>query len=841
MNDRRKKKTELIEELKALRRENAELKLRRPPSLNHPRPDLDSLESYEILLADIQRLAKVGHWYWNKITNEVWWSEELRRLSGLSATDPVDFNLFVSLLHPDDKDRVLSEIDQALNGQPFASEHRTCLPDGRVRFHSVRAELIYDAQGNPIGMKGIGLDITERKEIEQKLYQANLDLENQIKKQRSDLDTSYHYLLEGLSQHQALQKKLSLTKKNYKNVIDTASEGIWQTDPQGNTVMVNLAMAKMLGYSVAEMEGKPFQDFINPDSLADLKLDSTCQEKEGCIHRQNCRFYHRDGSTLWALVSVTSIFDSQHHYLGRLQMVTDITEHQETEQALSNSEQFIQTLLDTMPLPLFWKDRESRFLGCNQRLSMAMGLSSPAEIVGKSDFDLGVGISEFDLVSSKSEAIAYRRDDEEVMTSGEPKLAIQETITLPNGVKRHIETHKAPLRDGSGKIIGVVGVFQDITERKENESALKEFNRRWRSLLHQIQMLVVEVDQQGKIRYVNPFFEKVAQVKGDDIIGQSWFETFISPDRQARIYQSFTQALQTQFPDYIEEVLVTPSRQEHMISWHNTVLNNTNGEAIGVISIGRDITERYHLERLKSEFMSIVSHELRTPLTYLQSSLSLLSDVNLDLSPQDSRMVTGIAMQGIDRLVRLVNDILDLERLEAGQIVIKKQKCDPQTIVQTVIAALADMASQAHIHLQTSIVVDYIWADPDRLGQVLINLLSNAIKFSEPNCTVEIAVCFAIDEHPLGPKRNVVLFKIADQGRGITPQCMDTIFERFHQADSSDIRAKEGIGLGLALCRNVVERHGGRIWAESNLGQGTNFYFTLPLNPSYDHQTSTDY
>ncbi|MEN9222140.1 MAG: PAS domain S-box protein, partial [Thermostichus sp. BF3_bins_97] len=240
------------------------------------------------------------------------------------------------------------------------------------------------------------------------------------------------------------------------------------------------------------------------------------------------------------------------------------------------------------------------------------------------------------------------------------------------------------------------------------------------------------------------------------------------------------------------------------------------------LTMVEDITERQALEGMKDEFISIVSHELRTPLTSIHGALSLMATGKLgSLLPKGERLLQ-IAVTNTERLVRLVNDILDLDRMEAGSLSMEKKPCDAGELIRYAVETMRAMAEQARVHLVPQPLSVKVQADPDRIIQTLTNLLSNAIKFSPAGATVRVGVK---QRHA-----HQVIFWVQDQGRGIPAANLETIFHRFKQVDSSDSREKGGTGLGLAICRSIVRQHGGRIWAESEVGKGSLFLFTLPLS-----------
>jgi PAS domain S-box-containing protein len=367
----------------------------------------------------------------------------------------------------------------------------------------------------------------------------------------------------------------------------------------------------------------------------------------------------------------------------------------------------------------------------------------------------------------------------------------------------------------------------ELKERKQTGAVLREAERRWRSLLDNVQLVVIGLDVHGRVEYVNPFFLELGEYQLDEVLGKSWFDNFLPPSQKTSIKLVFQEILEcTPHPHY-QNPIVAKSGDERMIAWSNTVLQDPSGKVIGTISIGEDITERYKMDRMKTEFISVVSHELRTPLTSMQAALSLLNEKIIDPTSEEGEATIQIAADGTDRLVRLVNDILDLERLESGKVRLEKYLYSIDELVLTAMAQMQEMANQFGIRLEASLCDRQTEVDGDRLLQVLTNLLSNAIKFSSNDSTIQLSV----KEQDVGDDAPSLLFTVRDQGRGIPPDKLESIFDRFHQVDASDSREKGGTGLGLAICRSIVQQHGGKIWAESTLGQESTFCFTIPLTP----------
>jgi PAS domain S-box-containing protein len=238
----------------------------------------------------------------------------------------------------------------------------------------------------------------------------------------------------------------------------------------------------------------------------------------------------------------------------------------------------------------------------------------------------------------------------------------------------------------------------------------------------------------------------------------------------------------------------------------------------GVI-VFRNISERRAVETMKDQFVSMVSHELRTPLTSIHGSLGLLTGGALGDMPPSAQRMLEIATTNTDRLVRLINDILDIERMESGAVRMQREVVDAARLVEQAVASMRSMASQGAVELVVQSEPVTVWADPDRITQVLVNLVSNAVKFSPEGAVVTVSLTLRGDD---------ALFTVRDHGRGIPADKVDSIFGRFQQVDVADSRDKGGTGLGLAISESIVTQHDGRIWVESELGKGSTFLVTIP-------------
>lgn len=256
--------------------------------------------------------------------------------------------------------------------------------------------------------------------------------------------------------------------------------------------------------------------------------------------------------------------------------------------------------------------------------------------------------------------------------------------------------------------------------------------------------------------------------------------------------------------------------------------------------LNAELEQRQGVEQLKDEFIGIVSHELRTPLTSMQGALGLLAMGLMDDEPEQMKQMIEIASIETERLVRMVNNILDLDKLDANSDALDREWCDAAALIQKAIDVMIGSAAAAGVNLVLNCPSIQIWVVPDRIVQTLTNLLSNALKFSPPDSIISIDAEIIDERPPESSARSELVrfgsttpshqirFAIKDCGRGIPADKLETIFNRFQQVDSSDSRDKGGTGLGLAICKSIVEQHQGRIWVESEWGQGSTFFLTLP-------------
>jgi PAS domain S-box-containing protein len=357
----------------------------------------------------------------------------------------------------------------------------------------------------------------------------------------------------------------------------------------------------------------------------------------------------------------------------------------------------------------------------------------------------------------------------------------------------------------------------------ERTAELAKLTEQRELLLSSVGDGIYGVDRDGRVTFANPAALTILGRESDALIGLPAHETFhgLQPDGTpyplSHCY--VTEAIESGIRAHGEEDTYRRlDGKEIPVEVTASPLTSAEG-IVGAVVGFRDVTERREVDRMKSEFVSVVSHELRTPLTAIRGSLGLISGGAVGaLPPRAAHMVT-IALESSERLTRLINDILDIERIEAGTTPMDIADHSAAELIDAAIAQVQVIAANAGVRLDVRQADGDVHADRDRIVQALLNLLGNAIKFSPRDTVIEVESDVDGD---------MVSFRVSDHGRGIPTDKLGSIFNRFEQVDSSDAREKGGTGLGLAISRSIVERHGGRIWAESGPDGGATFRFTLP-------------
>jgi PAS domain S-box-containing protein len=517
----------------------------------------------------------------------------------------------------------------------------------------------------------------------------------------------------------------------------------------------------------------------------------------------------------------------------------DITPRKEAEEALARERGLLRTLIDLIPDRIYLKDAQSRFLLGNRALIQRLGANSHDQIVGKTDSDF----------YPRELATAFAADEQAVLQSGEALLNKEEFSVSADGSPRWTLTTKIPLRDNDGRVIGIVGTGRDITrlkldeqELRRAEEALANERNLLRALIDNVPDCIYVKDAESRFLVANTGLTRLMGVSQPEaLLGKTDFDFF--PRDLAQRYRD-DEVLILQCGQAVvnkEEPTQTAEGEQRWLLTTKVPLRNQHGEVVGLVGVGRDITGRKNREeelrrakeaaevasRAKSEFLANMSHEIRTPLNGIVGMTDLALDT--DLTSEQKEYLDTVKVSA-DSLLTVINDILDFSKIEAGKIDLESVDFDLRDVLEATFKTLALRADEKGLELLCDIapeVPETLRGDFNRLRQVIVNLVGNAIKFTEVG---EVALKVQVDSHDQG---SIILhFTVTDTGIGIPEEKQKLVFEAFTQGDTSTTRKYGGTGLGLTISARLVEMMAGRIWLESQVGQGTQFHFTVKLATS---------
>ncbi|MEB3292446.1 MAG: PAS domain-containing sensor histidine kinase [Synechococcales bacterium] len=628
-------------------------------------------------------------------------------------------------------------------------------------------------------------------------------------------------LSQQIVERQQVEEALQDYAATLQDIYNNAPCGYHSVDVNGNVVLINDTELRMLGYQRETVVGqKKFVDLLAPDSIS-LWLEKFEQLKQqGWVRDVELYLKHRQGEIFPVLINATAVRDSEGQYVMSRSTVVDLRERKQVELALQQREAHYRAIVEDQTELICRFLHDGRLTFVNQAYCRYFGKSA-SELLGQT-FRPMIPPEDWQVVERHFQALSPTT----------PVVTYEHRVMLSNGEIRWQQWTDRVILEPSGQVVEYQAVGQDITIRKQVEADLLKLSK----ALETAVVGISEINREGRYLKMNAAHAEMMGCQIQDLLGVEWWKGIHRDDRRHAL-----QAYQTLLARDRAEVDVRIVRKDGSLLDQRIVMVKAfdqNQHCTGHYGFTRDISERRDLDRLKDEFISIASHELKTPLTALSGALDLLAGGLLQHQPEQAQKMIQIAIQNTERLMRLVNDILDIERIKSGKISINPQVCSVAELVQQAVEVMQPLAKQAQINLITQCEPEQVWGDRDRVIQVLINLISNAIKFSNAGHTVWITVnhwqsgnsTFAgnLDATLTLPESAGLLFQVRDQGRGIPIDKQQSIFEPFQQVDASDSRQKGGTGLGLAICRTILQQHGSPFWLHSTPGEGSAFYFILP-------------
>ncbi len=663
-------------------------------------------------------------------------------------------------------------------------------------------------------------------------------------------------MVEDISDRKFFEQSLMMERDSTRNILETVEAMIVALDREGRISLINRRGCELLGYREDELIG---QDWF----ATCLPLDSDIDQvrtvfKKALAGNLSGVEYHenpvrtRTGEERLIAWHNSIIRDNDGDIIGGLSTGEDITERKQNERELQQRDQYQRALLDNFPFAVWLKDTESRFLTVNQGFVELFGSRNADEMVGKTDFD----------IATAELAERYRSDDQIVLNSGKKKN-VEEEIIDAEGRRKWFETYKAPVFDENGEVVGTVGFARDVTERRTAAQNLANLSAQLAESRDMLQLLIDTLpdlvwlkDPNGVYLNCNTRFEQFFGASRDAIVGKTDYD-FVAPELADFFKQHDRLAMAANAPTVNEEEITFASDgHREQLETIKTPMRNAQGQLIGVLGIGHDITERKstdmelaqhrdHLEELidertrdlalakeaaetaniaKSAFLANMSHEIRTPLNAITGMAHILR--RSGLTPQQSDKLDKIEVAG-QHLLEIINAVLDLSKIEAGKFALEQVPLRVEALLGSIASMLGQKAKEKGLTIQVEMgpLPDKLHGDQTRLQQALLNYATNAVKFTESgSITLRAKLEAQTDEEA------TLRFEVEDTGIGIAPGALSKLFNAFEQADNSTTRKYGGTGLGLAITRKIAEVMGGTAGVSSREGEGSTFWFTAVLN-----------
>ncbi|WP_284197892.1 PAS domain S-box protein [Chitinimonas prasina] len=527
--------------------------------------------------------------------------------------------------------------------------------------------------------------------------------------------------------------------------------------------------------------------------------------------------------TALALVAATSLLLVGAGWL-MLRLATQEAKRRMAEAELVGTTQRLRLIDVASPVGLYVSDPSGLLSYVNPAYTQLLGVQA-VRLVGQA----------WIMLLHQDDREAVSRSWQQAVERGEP-FAMEYRCLCPDGRMLWV-SNRAEYSPSQAAQGAYVGSIEDITARREHEQLLRETLSLQKAVLDGTAYSIVSTDRSGLIRSFNRGAEQMLGFSAAEMVGKATPARF--HDLQEVVARAAALSVELGEPIPVGfEVFVAKARLEGVeerewsyirkdgqripVLLSVTPLRDELGEIDGYLGVAHDLSEFHKVDKLKREFVSIVSHELRTPLTSIRGSLGLVAGGIGGALPERANELVKIALQNAERLVRLINDILDIERIDAGQLTLRVQCTEVMPLLEQALADNQGYADHHGVRLQCfgQVYGALVEVDVDRFGQVMANLLSNAIKFSHSGGGVEVSVIRD------GTRLRI---EVCDHGPGIAPAFRDKLFERFSQADSTDARRRDGTGLGLAICKSLMAQMHGEIGCDSSEGAGSCFWLSLPL------------
>lgn len=646
---------------------------------------------------------------------------------------------------------------------------------------SLSTSVVQNEYGEILGMVGVAVDITERKQAEKALLES---------------------------------------ESRYRLLIENQGEGVGIVDPEENFVFVNPAAELIFGVNPGDLTNRNLKEFMTTEQFERILQES---EQRSKFIKSTYEFdiITPDGIRKNLLITATPQTDEAGLFNRTFGVFRDITDRKKAEEALQAKEAHLNTLIQTIPDLIWLKDINGVYLNCNRMFERFFGDSS-SEIVGKTDYDY----------VDKELADFFRKNDRNAIAAEKPTSNEEWVNFASDGRRVLLDTIKTPMYDSKGSIVGVLGIGRDITDRKKAEELLRQSESKYRNLIESMPDGVYRSTHDGKFVDVNP-----AMIK---MLGYDNKEELLAIDIKSELYFNPGDRESLTLHLHQEKLDIFPLKKKDgtavWIEDHGWFITDEKGEIIYHEGISRDVTERRNAElqlqkyseelkeliAARDKFFSIIAHDLKSPFNSITGLSEIIKDEAKHLDIATIEQYAGIIHSTSRNTFKLLENLLDWARIQQSQMPFHPVPLILKTIADEVVELMVEKANSKIIEICNYIPENLIvMADKNMLKTIFRNLISNALKFTSANGKVGLSAVSA---------GNAIEISVKDTGTGIKQEDIGKIFKIGSNFSKRGTENEKGTGLGLLLCKEFVEKHGGTIGVESEEGKGSAFFFTINHN-----------
>lgn len=733
---------------------------------------------------------------------------------------------YASFLTPASRAQVKERTHRLQAGEkvPSIYEQEVLRPDGSSLLVESQSRFIRNPQGKPIGVFVVSRDITARKRIEE---------------------------------------RLRFSEERFRSLSAASPIGIFVTDIHGQCEYTNTRWQQIYGLTLTESLGEGWATTLHPEDRNAVYTQWQQCTEQSLEYQQEFRLLLPHGEVRWVHTTARPIVADNGTVTGYVGISTDITERRRTEEQLRDSEERFRSLCAASPIGIFCNDAFGNCIYTNARWQVDYGLT------------LEESLGDRWLRALHPEDRQRTLDEWNTHIVAKAGFIGEYRIVKKSGDVRWMRVRTKPMFNAEGQMIGHVGMTEDITERRDMEEQLRASEMRFRTLCAASPIGIFIGDAEGASEYTNARWQQIYGLAPEDSLGKAWANV-THPDDREMVLAAWHAQTQQEEKFFQEFRLLTPQGKVRWVQVHAQPLTVSAEGVTGYVGTVEDITVRkqaegtllrsyVELERrvqerthelaqakeaaelansAKSQFLANMSHELRTPMHAIIGFAKFGLKKSKSLSPDEQADNLTEICTSAENLLKLLNNLLDLSKLEAGQMHYEFHPNSPEAMVQAVGRELHPLLAQKHItlHLEAAISLPDVECDEGKMRQVLRNIIANAIKFTESQHTIsvssEVFSAGAQTEElwqklpgpppPLVESSGYMRVNVRDQGVGIPEEELESVFDKFVQSSKTKTGAG-GTGLGLAICREIIQAHHGHIWAENNPSGGACISFILPL------------